>query len=144
MAFKVRPFRSFLAPDVYEVPYADYSLDVHGCQVAAFAASSGYWPIAFLRFIRPCTCPVGHHGVDPGGGEYDCRLSDQRKRMLPIPVSAMPAIFSWPLVAGGRGLGNAIFYYLAAYSAATLTALCAGSDRAAVRFLQRRQLQWAL
>jgi NADH-quinone oxidoreductase subunit N len=125
MAFKVSavPFH-FWAPDVYEgSPTVITALMSTVVKVAAFAA--------FFRLLAYCF-PQVHSSVHLAllvitvltlvVGNITAVYQINVKRMLAYSSVGHAGYILLALVAGGRGLGNAIFYYLAAYSAATLAA----------------------
>ena len=127
MAFKVSavPFH-FWAPDVYEgSPTLITALMSTVVKVAAFAA--------FFRLLAYCF-PQVHSSVHLAllvitvltlvVANVTAVYQINVKRMLAYSSVGHAGYILLALVAGGRGLGNAIFYYLAAYSAATLTAFC--------------------
>ncbi len=125
MAFKVSavPFH-FWAPDVYEgSPTVITALMSTVVKVAAFAA--------FFRLLAFCF-PQVHTSVHLAllaitvltlvVANVTAVYQINVKRMLAYSSVGHAGYILLALVAGGRGLGNAIFYYLAAYSAATLAA----------------------
>jgi len=127
MAFKVSavPFH-FWAPDVYEgSPTLITALMSTVVKVAAFAA--------FFRLLAYCF-PQVHSSVHLAllvitvltlvVANVTAVYQINVKRMLAYSSVGHAGYILLALVAGGRGLGNVIFYYLAAYSAATLTAFC--------------------
>src|SRR5258708_2601127 len=127
MAFKVSavPFH-FWAPVVDEgSPTLITALMSTVVKVAAFAA--------FFRLLAYCF-PQFHSSVHLAllvislltlvGANVTAVYQINVKRMLAYSSVGHAGYILLALVAGGRGLGNAIFYYLAAYSAATLTAFC--------------------
>src|SRR5260221_12957042 len=125
MAFKVSavPFH-FWAADVYEgSPTVITALMSTVVKVAAFAA--------FFRLLAFCF-PQVHTSVHLAllaitvltlvVANVTAVYQINVKRMLAYSSVGHAGYVLLALVAGGRGLGNAIFYYLAAYSAATLAA----------------------